>query len=77
LGFLLTRDPVLRDNQTSQNEGSLSLPMTKNKTRTNYRRADTGEYTTEQYAKKHPKTTVKETDQVVNKKKPSSGKKNK
>jgi hypothetical protein len=42
-----------------------------------YRRADTGQYTTEQYAKKHPKTTVKETDPVVNKKKPSSGKKNK
>jgi hypothetical protein len=26
-----------------------------------YRRADTGRYTTEKYAKKHPKTTVKET----------------
>jgi hypothetical protein len=25
-----------------------------------YRRADTGRYTTEKYAKKHPKTTVKE-----------------
>jgi hypothetical protein len=53
------------------------MPMTKTKTRTNYRRADTGEYTTEKYAKKHPKTTVKETDHVVSKKKPSSGKKNK
>ena len=27
-----------------------------------YRRADNGQYTTEDYAKKHPKTTVKETD---------------
>ena len=26
-----------------------------------YRRADTGQYTTERYAKTHPKTTVKET----------------
>lgn len=28
-----------------------------------YRRADNGQYTTEAYAKKHKKTTVKETDQ--------------
>lgn len=26
-----------------------------------YRRADNGRYTTKKYAKKHPKTTVKET----------------
>lgn len=26
-----------------------------------HRRADTGRFTTERYAKKHPKTTVKET----------------
>jgi hypothetical protein len=26
----------------------------------NYRRADTGEYTTKKYADKHPKTTVSE-----------------
>jgi hypothetical protein len=46
-------------------------------TRINYRRADTGEFTTEKYANKHPKTTVKETVQVPPKKKSSSGKKNK
>ena len=27
-----------------------------------YRRADTGVYVTEDYAKKHPKTTVREAD---------------
>lgn len=37
----------------------------KPKTTTRYRRADTGQYTTEEYARKHPKTTVKETDKVV------------
>ena len=26
-----------------------------------YRRADNGQYTTERYAKQHPKTTIKET----------------
>jgi len=26
-----------------------------------YRRADNGQYTTEKYADKHPKTTIKET----------------
>jgi hypothetical protein len=35
------------------------------KTNTNYRRADTGRYTTEDYAKKHPTTTVKETDKTT------------
>ncbi len=49
------------------------MPKTKNKT--TYRRADTGVYTTEDYAKKHPDTTVKETDQVVNKPKPAPKKK--
>ena len=48
------------------------MPKTNTKTRTTYRRADTGTYTTEQYANKHPKTTVKETEKVVIKKKPSS-----
>jgi hypothetical protein len=48
--------------------------MPKNKTRTNYRNAGTGEYTSEDYAKKHPKTTVKETDRVTTKKKPTSKK---
>lgn len=38
--------------------------MPKIKTRTSYRRADNGRYTTEDYAKKNPKTTVKETDRV-------------
>jgi hypothetical protein len=36
---------------------------------------DNGHYVTENYAKKHPTTTVKETDKIVVKKKPSSGKK--
>ena len=33
-----------------------------------FRDADTGHYVTEDYAKKHPKTTVKETDKIVVKK---------
>ena len=41
----------------------------KTKTITRHRRADTGEYTTEEYANRHPKTTVKETDKVKPKKK--------
>jgi hypothetical protein len=49
--------------------------MPSKKTRINYRRADTGEFTTEKYANKHPKTTVKETVPVPPKKKPYSGKK--
>lgn len=36
--------------------------MTSKKTQTAYRRADTGTFTTEEYAKKHPSTTVKETN---------------
>ncbi len=38
--------------------------MSTTKTKTSYRRADTGQYTTPGYAKKHPTTTVKETDKV-------------
>jgi hypothetical protein len=38
---------------------------------TNYRRADTGRYTTKKYAAKHPKTTVKETDRKKKSKKNS------
>ncbi len=49
--------------------------MSPTKTRTNYRRADTGVYVTPEYAKEHPKTTVKETDKVVPPKKPASPKK--
>ena len=30
-----------------------------------FRDAEKGTYTTEEYAKKHPKTTVKETDKIV------------
>jgi len=45
------------------------------KTQTRYRRADTGTYTTERYAKEHPKTTVKEIDKVPAPKKPSTNKK--
>ena len=47
----------------------------KSKTQTTYRRADTGEYTNEDYAKKHPDTTVKETDKVGKKQKPRPKKK--
>jgi hypothetical protein len=36
--------------------------MAKTKKVERYRRADTGEYTTKEYAEKHTKTTVKETD---------------
>ena len=53
------------------------MPNTKSNTRTSYRRADNGQYTSEQYAKKHPKTTVKETEKLAtNKKTPSGGKTN-
>lgn len=38
--------------------------MPKTKTVERNRRADTGEYCTEEYAKKHPKTTVTEHDKV-------------
>ena len=34
-----------------------------------FRSADTGKYVTEKFAKKNPKTTVKETDKVKTKKK--------
>lgn len=34
-----------------------------------HRDAETGKYVTEEYAKKHPKTTVKETDTIKRKKK--------
>ena len=37
------------------------------KTKTNYRDAGDGKFVTETYAKKHPQTTVKETDKVVKK----------
>ena len=38
--------------------------MTKVIKATKFRDADKGRYTTEEYAKKHPKTTVKETDKI-------------
>lgn len=47
------------------------------KTIIRYRRADNGQYTTEEYAKNHPKTTVKETDKVTRKKKRTPKKKSK
>jgi hypothetical protein len=37
-------------------------------TQERFRRADNGQYTTEKYADKHPKTTVKETDKKPPKK---------
>ncbi|HET8885624.1 MAG TPA: hypothetical protein VFM70_04635 [Salinimicrobium sp.] len=36
---------------------------------TRYRDAETGEYVKKDYAEKHPKTTVKETDRTAKKKK--------
>jgi hypothetical protein len=49
--------------------------MPSKNTRSIYRRVDNGKFTTEKYAKKHQKSTVKETVRVVPPKKPSSGKK--
>jgi hypothetical protein len=40
------------------------------KTKTNYRSAITGKYVTKNTAKRHPKTTVKETDKVKSTRKP-------
>jgi len=40
-----------------------------------YRRVDNGHYVTENYAKKHQASTVKEIDKIVVKKKPAPGKK--
>jgi hypothetical protein len=54
-------------------EGSHIMP--KDKTQTKYRDVGTGQYITEEYAKNHPKTTVKETNKVVTQKKPTSKKK--
>lgn len=42
--------------------------MTKPKTRTNYRDADTGQYIPKEQAEKHPETSVKETDKLPTKK---------
>ncbi|MFZ0533008.1 MAG: hypothetical protein WAM09_07480 [Anaerolineales bacterium] len=49
--------------------------MPKDKTQTKYRDAGTGQYITKEYAKNHPKTTVKETNKVVTQKNPTSKKK--
>jgi hypothetical protein len=49
--------------------------MAKSTIKKTYRRADTGTYTTEEYANKHPNTTVKETDKIKTIKKPSTTKK--
>jgi hypothetical protein len=51
--------------------------MPSKKTRIIYRDIKTGAFTTEKYAKKHPKTTVKKTVKVVLPKKPSPRKKKK
>jgi len=48
--------------------------MTKPKTRTNYRDADTGQYIPKEQAEKHPETSVKETDKLP-KNKPAPKKK--
>ncbi|OGO66744.1 MAG: hypothetical protein A2029_13845 [Chloroflexi bacterium RBG_19FT_COMBO_47_9] len=44
--------------------------MPKEKTITKHRDAGNGRYVSEEYARKHPQTTVKETDKVVTKEKP-------
>jgi hypothetical protein len=67
--------PWRRISRLINNEGSQTMPS--KTTRINYRRADTGVFTTETYARKHPKTTVKETVKAPPQKKPSSGKKKK
>lgn len=41
---------------------------------TRYRDAGSGEYVTKEYAEKHPKTTVKETDKTPKKPKKPKGK---
>jgi hypothetical protein len=43
--------------------------MANTKKVTHYRDAESGEYVKKEYAEKHPKTTVKETDNVPVKKK--------
>ena len=43
---------------------SNSTIMTKKGIKTNYRDAGTGKYVKKQYAEKHPKTTVKESDKL-------------
>jgi hypothetical protein len=40
------------------------MGKTNQKTVTHHRSAKTGQYVSENYAKKHPNTTVKETDKV-------------
>jgi hypothetical protein len=57
---------------TVQTKGECRMPTIKVP---HYRRVDNGHYVTENYAKKHQATTVKETDKIVVKKKPSPGKK--
>jgi hypothetical protein len=49
--------------------------MPPKKTRITHRDAGTGQYVSGDYAEKHPKTTVKETNKVVTQKKPTSKKK--
>jgi hypothetical protein len=44
-------------------------------TRKIYRRADTGQFTSEKYAVKHPKTTIKQTIKIVPPKKQPAKKK--
>ena len=53
------------------------MPKKKIKTVTRHRDAITGQYVTEEYAKKHKRTTVKETDKVTPKKKRAPKKKGK
>ena len=49
--------------------------MPPKKTRTTYRDAGTGRYVKKGYAKKHPKTTVSETNPIIPRRKRGSKKK--
>jgi hypothetical protein len=49
--------------------------MPQKKVRITHRDAGTGRYVSENYARKHPKTTVNETNKITPKKKPSPKKK--
>jgi hypothetical protein len=59
--------PGRKERHRFHNEGRQSMPT--KTTRKIYRRADTGQFTSEKWAKKHPKNTIKGTVKVVPQKK--------
>jgi len=61
---LLNLSPFCAIIKYTNQERSFIMPNTKTKTQTNYRDAETGKFVPKDYAIKHPKTTVKETDKV-------------